>query len=362
VLLGAVVLVGTGLAVAGVLLVGGDLWQRALAAVGLSSKAPLYVRVGFAEVRGVEVGTRVRIRGIDAGEVVQILPPADSDGDVVLRLRIKHEYRAQVLTTSTVQIVSEGMIGGKVLEVRPPKKGTRPGRPAEEDDLLRSEPSAELMDKLAQFSDVLEGVGSGKEGVGREVVGALRSSKAAADTAKVTLEKAQEAIERSKDTLASIQALTDALKALPGVRSYASPSVKDLLLRYNAERNRKCYAEGELFEPGRAELTAAGKRLLDAKVGPWMEGLKHKGSDVVVVAYADPNKPGARPAPALELTRQQAEAVVAYLKRHHGVHKMGPVSSRKVTALGMGLQPPPAPEEPPPPPARVEMLVFVPRN
>ena len=62
------------------------------------------------------------------------------------------------------------------------------------------------------------------------------------------------------------------------------------------------------------------------------------------------------------MTRQQAESVCTYLKEQHAVQKMGWFSSRKVTALGQGVQPPPVPEPQPLPPARVEVLVFVPQG
>src|SRR5262249_284678 len=131
-----------------------------------------------------------------------------------------------------------------------------------------------------------------------------------------------------------------------------------LLVRPNASRNRKVYKEADLFEPGRAQLTSQGRDILN-EVGGWMDGLKHPGSEGVVVAYAAPGDKG-DPRTAQEAARRQAEAVGNYVKKQHSVHKLGWVRSRKVTALGMGDNPPPAPEPSPLPPARVEMLVFVP--
>ena len=63
-----------------------------------------FVRVGEASalapgaglcvlVRGVEVGTRVRVQGIDAGEVESVEPPATPGGDVMLRMRLAGELR-----------------------------------------------------------------------------------------------------------------------------------------------------------------------------------------------------------------------------------------------------------------------------
>ena len=93
---------------------------------------------------------------------------------------------------------------------------------------------------------------------------------------------------------------------------------------------------------------------------PWLAGLKHKGSEVVIATYADPRKTDA--AVARILTRQQSEAVLDYLTKQHAVQKMGWFTSRKVTALGCGTNPPPLPQKDPVPPARVEVVVFVPQG
>jgi phospholipid/cholesterol/gamma-HCH transport system substrate-binding protein len=262
-----------------------------------------------------------------------------------------------VRAASTVQIVSEGMLGAKVLEVRPPRPtpGGAPGpsAPAGEDALLRSEPSADLADVVGQVGDALRGIQAGKGTLGQ-----LVQDPQAYEALVALLRQSTDAVEKGKDTMTSIQRDADALKRLPLVGRYVEDPVA-LLVRSNAERNRQCFAEEELFEPGRAVLTAQGRERLD-RLAPWLEGLKHKGSEVVVVAYADPKR--SAPKPALEVTRQQSEAVVEYLKKQHAVQKMGWFSSRKVTALGMAVQPPPAPEPDPLPPARVEVLVFVPQS
>jgi phospholipid/cholesterol/gamma-HCH transport system substrate-binding protein len=338
--LGAVVLVAVLLAVTGLFAVGDRGWF---------GKDALEVQVGFREIRGVEVGTRVRIQGIDAGEVFRISPPEDPDGPVVLHLRVKGSLRRLVRMDSAVRIVSEGMIGGKVLEVyRPARKpgDTRPDEPAANGALLAGQPSQDLSDVLGQVSETLKGIGSGEGTLGK-----LARDPQAYD-ALVAL------LSQGKDTLGSIQQDADAIKRLPVVNRYVEDPTA-LLVRPNCERPRQFFAEEDLFEPGRAVLTAQGKQRLDGLV-PWLEGLKHKGSEVVIVAYADPRTATSAPA-ALALTRGQSEAVCEYLLRQHAVHKMGWFSSRKVTALGMGLQRPPVPETTPLPPARVEVQVFVPQ-
>jgi phospholipid/cholesterol/gamma-HCH transport system substrate-binding protein len=337
-LLGLLVLLGVGLAVVGVFAVGSRGWF---------GKDPLHVQVGFHEIRGVEVGTRVRIQGMDAGEVVAILPPDSPDGSVVLRLALKDDYRRLVRSTSRVQIVSEGMLGGKVLEIhrRPPKTG-QSDEPAAENALLESEASTELADVLGQVKQTLQGIQGGEGTLGK-----LAHDPQVYDELATT-------IRQVRVTMASIGQSADAVKHMPVVRDYVEDPT-GLLVRPNCERNRQYFAESELFEPGRAVLTTQGRQRLDT-LAPWLEGMKHKGSEVVVVAYADPKK--ATPSLAQTLTRQQSEAVCDYLKKQHAVQKMGWFTSRKVTPLGQGVQPPPTPERDALPPARVEVLVFVPQG
>jgi phospholipid/cholesterol/gamma-HCH transport system substrate-binding protein len=226
-------------------------------------------------------------------------------------------------------------------------------RPAREDELLRSQPSAELADVISQVGDAVKGIQGGKGTLGK-----LAQDQKAYDALVALLTKSAEAVEKSKDTLDSIERSADAVKRLPVVGRYVEDPVA-LLVRTNCERNRQHFAEDELFEPGRAVLTAGGRERLD-RIAPWLAGLKHKGSEVVVVSYADPKK--SRPKTALAVTRQQSQAVVDYLKKHHAVHKMGLLSTRKVTPLGQGVRSPPAPERDPLPAARVEVLVFVPQG
>ncbi len=337
--LGTTLLLGVGLAVLGLFAVGSRGWF---------GKDALHVRVGFREIRGVEVGTRVRIQGMDAGEVVAITPPEEPDGPVTLRLRLKSDFRRLVRTDSTVQIVSEGMIGGKVLEIHGgPRKPGVPSEPAGDDALLAGEPSRELNDLIGQVGETLKGIQGGEGTLGK-----LARDQKAYD-ALVAL------LVQGKDTLGSIQQDAEAVKRLPLVNRYVEDPTA-LLVRPNCERNRQVFAEAALFEPGRAVLTSQGRQRLD-ELAPWLEGLKHKGSEVVVAAYADPHGtvPGSV---ALALTRQQSEVVCEYLKDHHSVQKLGWFSSRKVTAVGLGAGPPPAPERDSLPPARVEVLVFVPQG
>ena len=328
VLLGTVVLVGLGLGGVGLFAVGSRQWLRG---------DSFHVRCGFKSIQGVEVGTRVRIQGIDAGEVVAVVPPAAPGGDVVLRLRLDHGLHSLVRTDATIRIVSEGLIGGKALEITP---GTPAAHPVQEEALLTSRPTTELADVFDQVKATLQEVRNGEGPLGGELVSTLRQTQA---------------------TMQSLEKSGDAVRKLPLVRTYAR-DVIPLLVRPDCQRAQTVFAEKDLFEPGRSTLTAPGRQRLDGLV-PWLKGnLQAGGADLVVVAAADP-KTTSSPALARTVTESQSAAVCTYLKNHYSIQKAGWVRWREVTPVGLGIDPYPGAEtENQLPAARVEVVVFVPQK
>ena len=139
-LLGLIVLVGLALAAGGLFLIGGRGWYGA---------AGFHVRAAFHEIRGVEVGTRVRLKGMDAGEVVDVLPPERMDDPVVLRLLLKGEYRRLVRPDAVVRIETDGLVGGKILEIKAgrPRPDVSTDAPIGEDQLLQGD-SSDLMEDV----------------------------------------------------------------------------------------------------------------------------------------------------------------------------------------------------------------------
>src|SRR5262249_9198857 len=158
--------------------------------------------------------------------------------------------RHLVRNSSSVQIVAEGMLGGKVIEIRSPQ--LRPGEPApdtavaQEDTMLRAEPSVELSDIVGEGRDAgasLKGARGNIDKLSSEAVGLMRD--------------ANDAVTRGKDTMESIKRVSDTVSKLPGIRGYASPDARDLLIRAHSSGapNRKVLAESELFTPGRTFLS-----------------------------------------------------------------------------------------------------------
>jgi phospholipid/cholesterol/gamma-HCH transport system substrate-binding protein len=333
VILGSVVLAGLGLAGAGVFAVGNRQWLWS---------DTFQVQVGFRQVRGVEIGTRVRVQGIEAGEVAEVQLPDTPGRDVLLRLRLDGRFRRLVRADASAQIVNESVLGGKVVEIDP---GSPSSKPVEDHAIIASRPTAEVADVLAGVDSALQEIRQGKGTLGK----LLKDDRAHDDLLHM--------LQQGRETLASIQQDADALKTMPIIRSYVKDAHK-LLIRPECEVNRQWFGEADLFESGHAVLTGQGRQRLDRLV-PWLEGLKHKGSEVVVATYADP---ALDPKQAVTLSQKQSEAVCNYLTSQHSVQKMGWLSKRPVTPIGLGIGPSPLPEKEKLPAPRVEVLVFVPQQ
>jgi len=167
-------------------------------------------------------------------------------------------------------------------------------------------------------------------------------------------------VRQGQKTLASVGQTSDAVKRLPGVRSYVEDA-NELLYRPNCERSPLWFAESELFTPGRAQLTDEGRQRLRELVPKLSSLTKQDGAEVVILAYADP-KTKLDGEQAQVLTQKQSEAVHDFLKQAGAVYKKYWMFPRKVRLHGFGSEAPPVAEKDNPPGPALGILVFVPQK
>lgn len=309
------------------------------------------VHVGFDRVQGVGIGTPVRVRGLEAGVVVAIdLPRADrTENPLVLKLELDRRYAHLLHADAYARVRSEGMVGAKVIELEP---GTPTVGSLADGAVIASKPGSDFNEVIDQAASLVNDVKNGQGSLGK----LLKDDKVYTEVAG-TLEHTRQLMQKSQDAVSAIQQDADAIKKLPIIRGYVEDTTS-LMVRHAGTRLRKVIPAGDLFEPNRAVLTDEGKAKL-TELGAWFGENKVKGSDVVVVVYADA-KETPNMAVAHTLSLRQAEAVVQHLRDNMKVHKLGWFSSRNVTPIGCGLKPPPVAETEPLPPGRVELLVFTP--
>lgn len=381
----------------------------------------LRVHVGFADIGGVEVGTRVRIQGMDAGEIEAIEPPPNPGDPVRLRLRINSKYRHLVREDARVQITGEALLAGKVVRIVP---GSSNAREVEDHAELRADVQPDIMEGIAsaatklnkllvEVDDAMQALRKNDGSVTEDLISATKKLntvlvKADAALGKIekgegtlgklitddtlyteltdtlgavkgamydvrsgegTLGKLVKSNEAYSEAVASLQEVrrmvnsvkqnSDAIKALPVVRSYVVDYNKELI-RPECRRVRWYFAEHLLFEPGKAILTSKGKQQLD-EAGDWLKKEQHPGAELLVAAFAAPSTQADF---AQATTQKQAEVVRDYLKSQHQVHRTGWWwwSTRQVRAIGCGNTPSPIPDSEKMPPARIELMVFVPQK
>ncbi len=321
------------------------------------------LRAGFADAHGIDRGTPVRVRGIDAGQVVGIeLPPEDQpDAKIFVRLRLDQKFQALIPSDSHVCVMNEGVLGGKLINVEPGKETGRL-QTGDEIAVVESQDLTSVMQQtLQEFRDSTGTLSKllKSDEAHKEMVALAQETRDMVRDGRETIQHSQETLREIKDTFAAVKQDAEAIKRLPLLRGYVQDNVA-LLYRPEQSCDSRSYASEDLFEPGKAVLSESGKGHLN-NLAPWFEAGKAKGSDVVVVSYADPNSPDLTSAAAQTLTQRRSEAVVAYLRDSQKVHRLSFWSSRPTSAIGMGTASPPEPEKEPAPPNRTEILVFSPR-
>jgi len=323
------------------------------------------VHIRLANAGGLDVGSRVRVQGVNAGQVIALEQSRDRGGDILVTLRLDGRFRTRLGADAKAEVKNEGLLGTKVVDIVP-------GSPAT-DSLVENSiiPGTveSLTDDLRRLS--IEGEKTMQDA--RVLAGRLsalgdRGEKAITELEGLTHDLREGEGPLGREVLATIKQVRessqtvnnsfDALKKLPLVGRHIDENVK-LLVRPGCDKAVGVFAENELFHEGRSVFHPEGVERLRQWAEANLPRSKLKGSEVVIVAYTDPNYPDPRAADLL--TQEQAEAVKTYLSDHHDVHKLGYFSRRPVTALGMGTRPAPGvPISPPMPLRRIEIIVFAP--
>ncbi len=77
----------------------------------------LYTELG--KVTGLQVGSRVRLAGLDAGEVLEILIPSRPSQKFRIRMRLREDVRPLVRRDSLAAVLTEGIVGSAFIQIGP---------------------------------------------------------------------------------------------------------------------------------------------------------------------------------------------------------------------------------------------------
>ena len=326
-------------------------------------------RAGFRSIGGVEPGSKIRIQGIDAGLVEAITPPTTPGRPVVLTFRLDERLRPLIRSDTVAKIVLQGVIGSKVVELVPGKPDAPPLLAGA---MLPAEDPIELADLVNEASATLKRVdiaARSAEKATTEIATVAASIRAGNGTlGKLTQDdevyrKIASLSDQGKRTLDELdQNLAAVKRTWPLSRYFEGQGFYDrdqVLYKPGAERASRMLAADDLFRPGQAILTDAGRRQLD-DVGAWFNRAKQAKSEVVIAAFADDGQANDQ---ARILTQEQADSVRNYLVKRHAISSLGWFGTRKVAAVGFGGR---APEiaalDQGAPSRRVEVILFTPKT
>ena len=328
------------------------------------------VRAEFATIGGLEAGQRVRVQGMDAGVVESIAAPGAPGQPVGLVLRIDARLRPLVRSDAVARIVTEGVVGAKVVEIVP---GRPDAPPLPSSGRIASEPPVEmnalLLEAQASLRRLNSAAQAAERGLGEinQIAASIRKGEGSLGKLVQDDEAYRKLLalsDRGQHTLSDLEENLAALKRTwPLSRYFNERSFFDrdrVLYHPGAERDSQTLRESDLFEPGRAVLTTAGRHKLDG-IASWFKTVRRPSSEVVIAAFTD----DARDQKLSQvLTQEQADAVRNYLVTHHSIQSTGWFSSRKVAAVGFGSQAPPAARKASGdlPPRRVEIILFTPQT
>lgn len=323
------------------------------------------INMKLANAGGLDLGTRVRIQGVQAGQVVAIEQPEQRGGSLLVKMRLDGRCKILLGADAYGEVKTEGLLGGKVIDIVPGSPGSDtlaeysviPGTVESlSDDLkkLANDSQATLAD-LRGLTGKLKTLSERSEKAVQEVEGLANDLREGKGTLGSEVLSTMKQVRESSQT---VQNGFDAMKHLPFVGKHVDATTKTLV-RPGMDKFVGVFAESELFHEGRSVFHPEGVEKLRTWAARHVPNTKLAGSDVVIVAYTDQNYPDSKAAEIL--TQEQADAVKTYLIDHHDIHKLGTFSRRNVQAIGMGNKSAPGvPPSPPLPLRRIEVILFAP--
>ena len=329
------------------------------------------VIVSFAEAHDVLPGTPVRVRGVDAGQVVAVdYPPTDEPGvAVVVRMKLHKAYAGRLFADGSASIHNTGLLGAKVIAISPGTPAAGPLTTGE----LKSTRTIELADATAKITAVadeaeklLKDVRAGKGSAGKlltdealysDLTGLAKDARAALNTINGESGKVERFVADGRETLRSVKQGTDAIAKLPLVRSYVEDATA-ILVRPAHRKEEFTFNVVDLFETDSAILSDDGRGHLRT-LADMIRAASTSKTEIVIVTQHDPMDLRQTSASALELTKKRSEVTAEFLKQQKA-HRISWMSSRTVTALGLGTGTSPVVPDRPLPPSHVQVILFTP--
>jgi phospholipid/cholesterol/gamma-HCH transport system substrate-binding protein len=275
-----------------------------------------------------------------------------------------------IRSDAVARVVSEGLVGAKVVELSPGS----PGAPLlAERDYITAERPLEMNDLITKAAASLARIDAATQAAEKglneltEIAGSIRRGEGSLGKLvrdETAYQRLLQISRRGERTLTALEESLSALKETwPLSRYFDRRAYLDrerALFQPGSDRVSRSLGTELLFEPGRSVLTPLGRTKLD-EIGRWCKQASKPTSDLVVAAFTDDD----RDVDLAEiLTQEQAESVRKYLVEKHAIQSAGWFKTRKVAAIGFGTHAPRSFDADlgPSPARRIEVILFTPQT
>jgi phospholipid/cholesterol/gamma-HCH transport system substrate-binding protein len=169
-----------------------------------------HVYAEFKEVAALDTGAKVRVAGIDAGEVEEIRVPPGPSGRFRVRMRVRSDLHPLIRIDSVASIQNDGLVGNKFVQVQ---TGTDQSPRVADNGTIQSREPFDVADLLQMMSDTITTVNAMLKEVKANVDDALHALSATATDAQGLMKELGADLQT---IMASVQRVSGDLSAIVG--------------------------------------------------------------------------------------------------------------------------------------------------
>src|SRR5687767_13423871 len=106
----------------------------------------------FKQVAALDTGAKVRVAGVDAGEVEEIRVPTGPSGRFRVRMRVRSDLRPLIRVDSVALIQNDGLVGNKFVQIQ---AGSDAAAEIADQGTIQSREPFDIADFMIAMSDTL---------------------------------------------------------------------------------------------------------------------------------------------------------------------------------------------------------------
>jgi phospholipid/cholesterol/gamma-HCH transport system substrate-binding protein len=139
------------------------------------------VRAQFSRIAGLQPGAKVRVSGLDAGEVTEIHVPGGPSSKFIIAMKVRENVRPIIRTDSVASIQNDGLVGNKVVQI---EAGSDTAPMVADKGTISGQEPFDIADLLGKMRDTIDVVNDTITNVQSELEAALASVTDTAQSAR----------------------------------------------------------------------------------------------------------------------------------------------------------------------------------